>query len=159
MSETHEFDAGTMGCAEGLTQEFKRQINALPAGDVLVVTARDPVAEADLPALARMLGHKVRSVEITHHVGYATFQPIRVERVEDHRIGSESFHISAEAASCINRSRARGGRLIAVGTTTVRALESSVDEDGRIRAGAGSTVAFTYAGSRDAAAPSQARVV
>ena len=64
MSETHEFDAGTMGCAEGLTQEFKRQINALPAGDILVVTARDPVAEADLPALARMLGHKVRSVEI-----------------------------------------------------------------------------------------------
>jgi TusA-related sulfurtransferase len=63
MGDTHEFDAGTMGCAEGLSQEFKRQINAIPAGDVLIVTARDPIAKDDLPALARLLGHKVRSVE------------------------------------------------------------------------------------------------
>ena len=67
MGETHEFDAGTMGCAEGLSQEFKRQINALPAGDVLVVTARDPIAKDDLPALARLLGHKVHSVEINQN--------------------------------------------------------------------------------------------
>ena len=61
MGETHEFDAGTMGCTEGLPQEFKRQISAIPAGDVLVVTARDPVAKDDLPALARVFGELVES--------------------------------------------------------------------------------------------------
>lgn len=67
MSETHEFDAGTMGCAEGLSQEFKRQINAIPVGDVLVTIARDPIAKDDLPALARLLGHKVHSVEFNQN--------------------------------------------------------------------------------------------
>lgn len=65
MGEVHEFDAGTMGCAEGLSQEFKRQINGLPEGDVLVTVARDPIAKDDLPALARLLGHKVISVGFT----------------------------------------------------------------------------------------------
>lgn len=64
MSETHEFDAGMMGCADGLSQEVKRQINAIPVGDTLVVIARDPIAKTDLPALARLLGHKVHSVEL-----------------------------------------------------------------------------------------------
>jgi TusA-related sulfurtransferase len=64
MSETHEFDAGMMGCADGLSQEFKRQLNAISEGDILVVTARDPIAKEDLPALARLLGHTVHSVEM-----------------------------------------------------------------------------------------------
>lgn len=64
MSETiHGFDAGMMGCAEGLSQEWKRQLADIPVGDVLVTTARDPVAKDDLPALARLLGHEVLSVE------------------------------------------------------------------------------------------------
>lgn len=64
MAGTHEFDAGMMGCTEGLSQEVKRQINAIPVGDTLIVTARDPIAKDDLPALARLLGHTVRSVEL-----------------------------------------------------------------------------------------------
>jgi TusA-related sulfurtransferase len=60
---THEFDAGTLSCADGLAQEFRRQILAIPQGDVLVVTARDPAAREDLPPLARMMGHAVRSIE------------------------------------------------------------------------------------------------
>jgi TusA-related sulfurtransferase len=60
---THEFDAGTMGCADGLASEFRRRIAAIPVGDVLVVTARDPAAKEDLPPLARLMGHTVRSVE------------------------------------------------------------------------------------------------
>lgn len=98
--------------------------------------------------LSELHDRSIETVEITHHVGYATFQPIRVERIEDHRIGSEFFHISTEAASSMNRRRAAGGRLIAVGTTTVRALESSVDEEGRIRAGAGSTDLYIFPGFR-----------
>ena len=59
----HRFDAGTMGCADGLPQEFRRRITAIPVGDLLEVTARDPAAKEDLPPLARMMGHEVRSVE------------------------------------------------------------------------------------------------
>jgi TusA-related sulfurtransferase len=52
-----------MGCADGLPQEFRRRIRTVPVGEKLVVIARDPAAKEDLPALARMLGHKVLSVE------------------------------------------------------------------------------------------------
>lgn len=60
MSDTiHHFDAGEMGCLEGLPAEFKRQLDAIPVGDVLEVIARDPSAREDLPALAELLGHEV----------------------------------------------------------------------------------------------------
>ncbi len=62
-SGVHEFDAGTLGCADGLAGEFRKQIGAIPVGDVLIVTARDPAAKEDLPSLARLMGHTVRSVE------------------------------------------------------------------------------------------------
>lgn len=58
----HRFDAGDMGCADGLPQAFRRRIRALPAGDLLEVVASDPAAAEDLPSLARMLGHTVVSV-------------------------------------------------------------------------------------------------
>ena len=59
----HEFDAGDLGCADGLAGEFRRRIQAVPVGQVLAVTARDPAAKEDLPPLARMMGHTVRSVD------------------------------------------------------------------------------------------------
>lgn len=59
----HRFDAGNLGCADGLAGEFRRRIGEIPIGDVLEVTARDPAAKEDLPPLARMMGHEVRSVE------------------------------------------------------------------------------------------------
>jgi TusA-related sulfurtransferase len=62
-SGTHRFDAGNLGCADGLAGEFRRRVQAIPIGDVLVVTARDPAAKEDLPPLARMMGHAVRSIE------------------------------------------------------------------------------------------------
>jgi TusA-related sulfurtransferase len=62
-SHTHRFDAGTMGCADGLAQELRRRILAIPVGDVLEVETIDPAAKEDLPPLARMMGHTVRSVE------------------------------------------------------------------------------------------------
>jgi TusA-related sulfurtransferase len=61
--QTHEFDAGSMGCSDGLAPEFRRRMGAIAVGDALVVTARDPAAKEDLPSLARMMGHTVRSVE------------------------------------------------------------------------------------------------
>jgi S-adenosylmethionine:tRNA ribosyltransferase-isomerase len=76
-------------------------------------------------------------VEITLHVGYGTFEPVRVDNIEDHRVAPEFFQIGEEAAAVINEVHGRRGRVIAVGTTTTRALESSVNERGLVAAGAG----------------------
>lgn len=62
-SNRHRFDAGTMGCADGLAQEFRRRILAIPVGDLLEVETSDPAAKEDLPPLARMMGHTVHSTE------------------------------------------------------------------------------------------------
>ena len=85
--------------------------------------------------LDRIRQRGVETVDITLHVGLGTFQPVRVERVEDHKIHSEPYSISSEAASAINRALHASRRIIAVGTTTVRTLEHA------IRAGAGTIVA------------------
>src|ERR1051325_3494645 len=73
--------------------------------------------------LDRARGRGVEVVEITLHVGYGTFQPVRVERVEEHHVEPERYSISEEAARSINRALDDGRRVIAVGTTTTRALE------------------------------------
>ncbi|HKO43533.1 MAG TPA: tRNA preQ1(34) S-adenosylmethionine ribosyltransferase-isomerase QueA [Pyrinomonadaceae bacterium] len=77
--------------------------------------------------------------EVTLHVGYGTFEPVRVNRISDHRVSSESFEISSASARTINDARAKGGRVIAVGTTTTRALESSARNDGNIEPKSGET--------------------
>ncbi|MGA9994784.1 MAG: tRNA preQ1(34) S-adenosylmethionine ribosyltransferase-isomerase QueA [Pyrinomonadaceae bacterium] len=76
-------------------------------------------------------------VEVTLHVGYGTFEPVRVEDLREHRVLPERYEISVEAADAINSARSSGHRIITIGTTTTRALESSVDQTGRVRAGAG----------------------
>lgn len=73
-------------------------------------------------------------VEITLHVGYGTFGPVRVDNIADHHVAAEFMRISDEAARIINEGRAAGGRVIAVGTTTTRALESAANDDGRVHA-------------------------
>lgn len=75
--------------------------------------------------LDRLRATGVEIAEITLHVGYGTFQPVRVERVEDHRVEPEAYSISEAAAASINRALIEGRRVIAVGTTTTRALESA----------------------------------
>lgn len=83
--------------------------------------------------LDRLRERGVEIVEITLHVGYGTFQPVRVERVEDHRVEPEIYSIGEQANASINRALTEGRRVIAVGTTTTRALESAAGrgkEDG-----------------------------
>jgi TusA-related sulfurtransferase len=63
MGEVHHFDAGDLGCATGLPKQFLARIRAIPVGDVLRTVVADPSAREDLPALARMLGQSVRSIE------------------------------------------------------------------------------------------------
>lgn len=79
----------------------------------------------------------VRVIEITLHVGYGTFAPVRVVDLREHAVEPEHYEISTEAAAAINEARACSRRIVAVGTTTVRTLESAADESGRVRAGAG----------------------
>ena len=86
-----------------------------------------------------LLARQARVVEITLHVGYGTFQPVRVDDIEQHRVDAEAYEIREEAARAINESRAQGGRVIAVGTTTVRALESAASAEGIVKSGKGET--------------------
>ena len=86
----------------------------------------------------------VKTVFVTLHIGIGTFRPVKVEKVEDHVMHSEWYSISAEAAKAINETRDKGGRIIAVGTTSVRVLESASDENGRLEAKTGDTSIFIY---------------
>jgi S-adenosylmethionine:tRNA ribosyltransferase-isomerase len=98
--------------------------------------------------LARMRDRGIETTEITLHVGLGTFQPVRVDRVEDHKLHRESYEISNEAAAKINRAVDAGRRVVAVGTTTVRTLEYAAgqSEDGRARAGSGEADIFIHPG-------------
>lgn len=76
------------------------------------------------------------TAEITLHVGYGTFEPVRVENLSEHRVAPETSIISQETAEIVNRAKAESRRVVAIGTTTTRALESAADENGKITAGA-----------------------
>lgn len=85
-------------------------------------------------------------VYLTLHVGLGTFRPVSVENVEEHLMHSEYYEVSAEAAEKVNAVRKRGGRIIAVGTTSVRTLETVADADGTMKAASGDTSIFIYPG-------------
>lgn len=89
----------------------------------------------------------IERATITLHVGYGTFQPVRVEDVSDHRVEAEHFEVSAEAATALTRARAEGRRIVAVGTTTTRTLESlELAGDSSVRPQSGETALFIRPG-------------
>ena len=90
----------------------------------------------------------VRLAYVTLHVGLGTFRPVKEEDILDHEIHSEYCMISAETAETINRTKAEGGRVICVGTTSCRTIESVAEEDGHIPAKSGDTGIFIYPGYR-----------
>jgi S-adenosylmethionine:tRNA ribosyltransferase-isomerase len=96
--------------------------------------------------LARLEAAGVERVSVTLHVGYGTFKPVRVDLVEEHQVDAEAYDISEAAASRINHALEQGRRVIAVGTTTTRALESAAREHGRVRPGRGATELFIHPG-------------
>jgi S-adenosylmethionine:tRNA ribosyltransferase-isomerase len=98
--------------------------------------------------LSRIRDRGIDTAEITLHVGLGTFQPVHVERVEDHTLHRESYSISADAAEKINRALEQKRRVVAVGTTTVRTLEHSAREAGRVQAGSAEADIFIYPGHR-----------
>ena len=97
--------------------------------------------------LARIREKGVDIVPVLLHVGLGTFRPVKVENIEEHEMHSEYFEVTQEAADRVNAARDRGGRIIAVGTTSVRTLESAA-EDGRLVAKRGDTSIFIKPGYR-----------
>ncbi len=87
-------------------------------------------------------------VDVLLHVGLGTFRPVSVENVEDHHMHSEHYEVTEEAAETINRVRQNGGRIVCVGTTTTRTLESVTDDSGVVHAGMGETSIFITPGYR-----------
>jgi len=102
--------------------------------------------------LQRLAGAGVEIVRITLHVGAGTFLPVKAERVEDHRMHAEWGELDADAAQRLNALKAAGGRIVCVGTTSLRLLESAAGEDGMVRPFAGETEIFITPGYRFRAA-------
>lgn len=98
--------------------------------------------------LSRISEKGIDIVDVLLHVGLGTFRPVSVENVEEHHMHSEHYECTQAAADRINRARANGGRIIAVGTTSCRTLESITDENGIVHPGSGSTDIFITPGYR-----------
>ncbi|GAP67226.1 S-adenosylmethionine:tRNAribosyltransferase-isomerase [Mizugakiibacter sediminis] len=132
-----------------------READAADAERYQTVFAREPGAVAaptaglhfDAPLLDALRARGIESGYVTLHVGAGTFQPVRVERIEDHVMHREWLNVGAELVEKVRRTRARGGRVVAVGTTVVRALESA-SRGGELRPFAGETAIFIFPGYR-----------
>jgi S-adenosylmethionine:tRNA ribosyltransferase-isomerase len=125
-------------------RERYQTVYARARGSVAAPTAGLHLTER---LLAELHQHGIERAEITLHVGYGTFQPVRVDRVEDHRVEPEWFEIDEAAARAIDGARTAARRVVAVGTTTTRALESAGElGEGRVAAGAAMTSAFIHPG-------------
>lgn len=101
------------------------------------------------PELMEKIREKgIEIIPVLLHVGLGTFRPVKVDNVENHKMHSEYYSISGDSARRINETRARGGRIVAVGTTSVRTLESVAAEDGTVKEQSGNTEIFIYPGYR-----------
>jgi S-adenosylmethionine:tRNA ribosyltransferase-isomerase len=98
--------------------------------------------------LARLEGRGVSSHFVTLHVGAGTFLPVKTENLGEHRMHAETGEVSAATADALNAVRERGGRIVSVGTTSLRLLESAAGEDGRVRPFSGETAIFITPGWR-----------
>ena len=127
-------------------RERYQTVFARERGSIAAPTAGLHFTPALLDAL---VGKGVERLSITLHVGYGTFQPIRADRVEDHQMEAEHYEVTAATAAALTRALAERRRVIAVGTTTTRTLESlAVAPDGQVAAGSGETAIFIHPGHR-----------
>ncbi|PUA37410.1 tRNA preQ1(34) S-adenosylmethionine ribosyltransferase-isomerase QueA [Paenibacillus elgii] len=98
--------------------------------------------------LNRLEQKGIQLAYVTLHVGLGTFRPVGVESVEQHEMHEEYYEVSAETAELVNAAKRKGGRVVAVGTTSARTLETAAGEDGMLQAGSGWTGIFIYPGYR-----------
>ena len=133
-----------------------RAAGAADASRYQTVYARHPGAAAaptaglhfDEAMLRSLADAGIASAYITLHVGAGTFQPVETENLADHRMHAEWYRISPEASAAVAAARARGSRIVAVGTTSLRALEAAGDDAGGVRAGEAETRLFVTPGYR-----------
>lgn len=123
--------------------ERYQTVYAKPPGSAAAPTAGLHFTPELLSSLQRM---GVKVAEVTLHVGLGTFRPVTADDVSAHKMHTERYEVPTAAADTINQTRAEGGRIIAVGTTSCRTLESSVSPDGMIQAGSGETDIFITPG-------------
>lgn len=126
-------------------RERYQTIYAHARGSVAAPTAGLHFDDATLDRLRR---DGIGWATVTLHVGYGTFKPVRVDIVEEHVVDPEHYVVPEATAAAVHRTRESGHRVIAVGTTTTRALESGVSADGRLAAGAGTAELFIHPGHR-----------
>ncbi len=131
--------------AEGADETRYQTVYAREPGAVAAPTAGLHFDDAMLETL-RAQG--VNTAFLTLHVGAGTYQPVRVDKIAEHKMHSERFEIPAATADAIAATRAAGGRVIAVGTTSLRALESAGNDDGTVRVGSAETEIFITPGYR-----------
>lgn len=127
---------------EAADRERYQTVYAARAGAVAAPTAGLHFDQAMLQAIA---DKGVETAQVTLHVGAGTFQPVRVERIEDHHMHSEWLEVGQEVVDAVRACKARGGRVVAVGTTSVRSLETAA-RSGEIEPFAGDTNIFIYPG-------------
>jgi S-adenosylmethionine:tRNA ribosyltransferase-isomerase len=120
--------------ASGNDKERYQTVYASQRGAIAAPTAGLHFTPSVLQAIK---DRGVSVVEITLHVGYGTFEPVRVDDVNHHRVAPEWSSVTNEAAAAINEARSSGGRIVSVGTTTTRSLESFITSDGRLEAHSG----------------------
>ena len=129
---------------EAADRDRYQTVYAVARGSIAAPTAGLHFTPDILAAIDR---RGIERITITLHVGYGTFQPVRVDRVEDHVMEAEHYEVSAAAAAALTRAKRDGRRIIAVGTTSTRTLESlAVAPDGEVGAGSGDTALFIYPG-------------
>jgi S-adenosylmethionine:tRNA ribosyltransferase-isomerase len=131
----------------GDTADDARRYQTVFARTPGAVAAPTAALHFDEALLAALATRGVERAHITLHVGAGTFQPVRTEHLAEHRMHSEWFEVSAATVDAIARTRAAGGRIVAVGTTTLRALESAA-QGGTLQAGARDTDIFITPGFR-----------
>lgn len=130
---------------EKLDRQMYQTVYSREEGSVAAPTAGLHFTEELLEKIRKK---GIRTVYVTLHVGIGTFKPVSCDRIEDHHMHFEQYEISEECAEIINSVHADGGRVISVGTTSTRTLESAADESGILRPGRGSTNIFIYPGYR-----------
>lgn len=131
--------------AEGADETRYQTVYAREPGAVAAPTAGLHFDEAMLDTL-RAQG--IGTAFVTLHVGAGTYRPVRVDKIADHRMHSERYEVPAATAAAIAATRAAGGRIVAVGTTSLRTLESAAADDGSVNAGSGETDIFITPGYR-----------
>jgi S-adenosylmethionine:tRNA ribosyltransferase-isomerase len=131
--------------AEGADETRYQTVYAREPGAVAAPTAGLHFDEAMLETLQ---AQGVGTAFVTLHVGAGTYRPVRVDKIAEHRMHSERYEIPAATAAAIAATRAAGGRIVAVGTTSLRALESAGNTDGTVRTGSAETDIFITPGYR-----------